>query len=312
MKEFLDKAAEQYYEGTPLISDAEWDILAKKHHYKKVGYSPTDGVPHTFRMYSLQNCFEGEKFPIDEIDWLVTSPKLDGSAIAVTYINGKLVQALTRGDGKVGKDITEKAKTFLPTNLRANYCKAPSVFQITGEVVLPKSIKNSRNVAAGSLNLKDIEEFKSRNVSFFAYDCQPHIEKDWSDDMEILARAWGIPTVYHYNKDEFPTDGVVYRIDNNDLYFERGYTAHHPRGAFALKEVKAGVQTTLRDVIWQVGKSGAVSPVALLDPVLISDALISRATLHNMEYINQLGLEIGCQVEVIRSGEIIPRVVRRV
>jgi DNA ligase (NAD+) len=91
-----------------------------------------------------------------------------------------------------------------------------------------------------------------------------------------------------------------------------GYTAHHPRGAFALKEQKEGVITELLDVVWQVGKSGVVSPVAILRPVEVGEALVSRATLHNIEYIRSLNLEIGCNVEVIRSGEIIPRIVRRV
>lgn len=91
-----------------------------------------------------------------------------------------------------------------------------------------------------------------------------------------------------------------------------GHTAHHPRGAFALKQQQQGIVTTLLDVTWQVGKSGVVSPVAILDPIKIGDAAVSRATLHNMEYINALDLEIGCQVEVIRSGEIIPRILKRV
>ena len=91
-----------------------------------------------------------------------------------------------------------------------------------------------------------------------------------------------------------------------------GYTSHHPRGAFALKEQQTGVESTLIKVEWQVGKSGVVSPVAILEPVKIGDATISRATLHNLDYIRELDLEIGCSVEIIRSGEIIPRVVRRV
>ena len=104
----------------------------------------------------------------------------------------------------------------------------------------------------------------------------------------------------------------MFRVDNYDAFYKLGYTAHHPRGAFALKEQKDGVITELLDVVWQVGKSGVVSPVAILRPVEVGDALVSRATLHNIEYIRSLGLEIGCQVEVIRSGEIIPRIVRRV
>jgi DNA ligase (NAD+) len=104
----------------------------------------------------------------------------------------------------------------------------------------------------------------------------------------------------------------VYRLRDNFKFKEMGHTSNHPRGAFALKEQKQGVETTLKDVVWQLGKSGVVSPVAILDPVEIGGATVSRATLHNIEYIRDLDLEIGCRVEVIRSGEIIPRIVRRV
>ena len=117
-------------------------------------------------------------------------------------------------------------------------------------------------------------------------------------------------TLSDYSK--FPNDGKVVRVDSNSKFESLGYTSHHPRGAFALKTRQAGVVTELLDVEWQVGKSGAVSPVAILSPCIIGDAIVSRATLHNIGYIEALDLEIGCDVEVIRSGEIIPRVVRRV
>mgnify|MGYP003673046539 CR=1 FL=1 len=93
---------------------------------------------------------------------------------------------------------------------------------------------------------------------------------------------------------------------------KRGHTSHHPRGAYALKQIQKGVETTLNDVVWNVGKSGVVAPVAMLEPIEIDGAMVSKATLHNMRYIIDLDLEIGCRVEVIRSGEIIPRIVRRV
>ena len=104
----------------------------------------------------------------------------------------------------------------------------------------------------------------------------------------------------------------MWRIDNEDDFAEEGYTAHHPRVAFALKERAESHISTLRDVVWQVGKSGVVSPVAIIDPVVIGEAVVTRATLHNIGYIQNLGLEIGCNVEVIRSGEIIPRITGRV
>ena len=99
------------------------------------------------------------------------------------------------------------------------------------------------------------------------------------------------------------------RLNDNEKFRRLGHTSHHPRGAFALKEQKKGVTTTLLDVEWQVGKSGVVSPVAILEPCVIGEATVSRATLHNKSYIEELGLYIGCEVEVIRSGEIIPRIV---
>ena len=114
------------------------------------------------------------------------------------------------------------------------------------------------------------------------------------------------------NWNEFPNDGKVIRVDDNKEYSDLGYTSHHPRGAYALKTREEGIETTLLDVVWQTGKSGKVTPVAILDPIKIDDAVISRATLNNIAYIKSLNLEIGCRVKVIRAGKIIPRVIERV
>ena len=122
----------------------------------------------------------------------------------------------------------------------------------------------------------------------------------------------GFEVVTKFDASNYPTDGKVYRLNDNHEFYRLGFTDHHPRGAFAFKEQKEGVVTKLLDVTWQVGKSGVVSPVAILEPVVVGDATVSRATLHNIEYIRGLDLEIGCMVEVIRSGEIIPRILRRV
>jgi DNA ligase (NAD+) len=122
-------------------------------------------------------------------------------------------------------------------------------------------------------------------------------------------RYSGFDVITDGEREQFPHDGRVFRINNTKEFESWGYTAHHPRGAYALKEQKEIQQTILKDVIWQVGKSGQVSPVALLEPVEIGGAIVQRATLHNIAYIEDLGLEIGCRVEVIRSGEIIPRIV---
>jgi DNA ligase (NAD+) len=317
MREFLDRASKLYYEGTPLLSDAEFDLLAGKHNYSSVGYTVTDAISHTYQMYSLQKCFDLEDAPLD-IDECICTPKLDGAAVSILYVDGILELALTRGDGIQGRDITDKMKELVPTKLRRSGRFKDlynGVVQITGEVVAPSSIPNARNFAAGSLGLKNnlqgLEEFKSRPLVFVAYDAFPHSVPTWTNEMNIL-KQMGLNVVTNFDVTDYPTDGDVYRLRDTRDFEDMGYTAKHPRGAFALKEVKAGVVTTLRDVVWQLGKSGVVSPVAILDPIVIGEATVSRATLHNIQYIRELNLEIGCQVEVIRSGEIIPRIVGRV
>jgi len=308
MHHFLEKASAMYYNGNPILSDEEFDALARKYRYEEVGYQVTDGIPHMYRMYSLQKVFdlnevEGSTAP------MVRTPKLDGAAVSLQYVNGHLAQALTRGDGQLGRDITLKMEELVP-----NVIGIKGNLQITGEVVAPDTIPNARNFAAGSLNLKDYMEFRERckELRFVAYDIQGDVSYErLSEAMNHLAQQ-GFHTITHFDATGYPTDGEVFRVDSYDAFYKLGYTAHHPRGAFALKEQKDGVITELLDVVWQVGKSGVVSPVAILRPVEVGDALVSRATLHNIEYIRSLNLEIGCSVEVIRSGEIIPRIVRRV
>jgi NAD-dependent DNA ligase len=307
MQHFLEKASAMYYSGTPIISDEEFDALVAKYNYDSVGHVVTDGIPHLYKMYSLQKVFN-----LNDIESstspMVRTPKLDGAAVSLQYVNGHLAQALTRGDGNLGRDITLKLEELVPNTISIR-----ETVQITGEVVAPDTIANARNFAAGSLNLKDMSEFRSRAkaLRFVAYDIQGVEYERLSQAMDHLSQE-GFHVITHFDATGYPTDGEVFRIDSYEAFYRLGYTAHHPRGAFALKEQKEGVITELLDVVWQVGKSGVVSPVAILRPVEVGDALVSRATLHNIEYIRSLGLEIGCQVEVIRSGEIIPRIVRRV
>jgi DNA ligase (NAD+) len=312
MREFLDRACKLYYEGTPIIKDHEFDILAKKHNYKKVGHTVTDGVPHHFPMRSLQKVFDLNDAPtwyyIKAFD-VVCSPKLDGAAVSILYINGRLELALTRGDGKIGKDVTDKLKLLVPNKLNFN---APGIIQLTGEIVAPKEIANARNYAAGALNLKSIAEFSCRRVQFVLYGAEPNRKEYWAEEMDSYGHA-GFVTVLEAVDITYPTDGIVYRLNEFAKHHMQGFTSQHPKGAFAFKSNKTeSAISTLRKVVWQVGKSGRISPVAILDPVKIGDAEISRATLHNIKIIDELDLEIGCQVEVIRSGEIIPRIVRRV
>ena len=308
MKEFLDRACEAYYEGSPIISDEEFDILADKHQYNRVGYQVTDAIPHVYRMYSLKKCFDLAEAPL-AVDECIETPKLDGAAVSLLYVEGFLQLALTRGDGIQGKDITDKMKELVP-----NQISTTAMVQITGEVVAPNSIPNARNYAAGSLGLKGlsgVDEFKQRPLVFVAYGQEKVVNRNYDATLEGLERM-GFNTALSFDCTDYPTDGTVYRLRDNFKFEEMGHTSNHPRGAFALKEQKQGVETTLVDVVWQLGKSGVVSPVGVLDPIEIGGATVSRATLHNIEYIRDLDLEIGCRVEVIRSGEIIPRIVRRI
>ena len=310
IKEFLDTASEEYYKGSPVISDEEFDRLAESINYNAVGSKQDNRTAHHYQMFSLQKVFDNEtdKDPFNKYkNAVVVTPKLDGAAVSLLYVKGAFVQGLTRGDGKRGLDVTEHLKTLVPDY----FVGTSNVQQITGEVVANKSIKNARNYAAGALSLKSIEEFKSRNLRFIAYGVQPCMHDTWTGDL-AQAKAFGFDTVLSDEWNQYPDDGLVFRIDSNEEFEKRGYTAHHPRGAYAFKTIQDGVETELVDVLWNVGKSGVVAPVAILKPIEIEGAIVSRATLHNMAHIEALNLEIGCTVEVIRSGEIIPRIVRRV
>lgn len=307
MNSLLKKASEAYYAGEPFLSDEEFDSLAKISNYTSVGASaPSNKIRHFFRMYSLEKCYEGEEPPLPFVD-CIESPKLDGAAVALLYVDGKLVQAATRGDGVEGTDILEKMEYLVPTSTTP----VAKIMQITGEVVAPTTIPNSRNYAAGALNLKSLEEFRTREVRFFAYGLQTPapVYRDWESAMAALYTQ-GFNTVLQ-DTSNYPTDGLVYRLNNFKDFEKAGYTASHPKGAFALKKRSEGVVSFLREVIWQVGRTGVISPVGILDPVKVGDALVSRVTLHNMQFIESLDLEIGCAVEVIRAGEIIPRIVRK-
>lgn len=319
LEQFLDSASKAYYAGSPIISDEQFDRLATSCSYSKVGAKQHGNVErHLYQMYSLQKYYEDEnqKRPLEGISDVVTSAKLDGAAISLLYVDGVLVRALTRGDGIEGQVITDKllATNMVPHNINVGREQAvlPSVLQVTGEVVAPINIENARNYAAGALNLKDLGEFKSRALSFFAYNVFPNFSSTYRGDMKTL-QTLGFGVITEDNLDKiFPCDGVVFRANNNAIFNELGYTAKHPRGAYAKKERAAHVETTLLDVEWQVGKSGKVTPVAILEPVYIGDALVSRATLNNPGFIEMLDLQIGDRVAVIRSGEIIPCILHKV
>lgn len=310
---YLDRCSDAYYKGVPIIDDATFDHLTFLVGYNKVGASVTAGkVRHLYPMYSLQKHYEDEgAHPLAGIKGAIaTTPKLDGAAIAILYIDGKIARVSTRGDGVEGKDITDKfltTKSIIPHEIPTK-----GTYQITGEIVAPKHIENARNYAAGALNLKDVDEFRTRAVDFYAYGVQPFISNTYDEDMYCLA-SWGFKTVFEPDIDKiYPCDGVVYRIVNNSLFVDRGYTGKHPNGSYALKERQEAVETVILAVEWQVGKTGKVTPVAILEPIMIGDAQVSRATLNNPGFIEMLGIEIGDRVALVRSGEVIPKILHKV
>lgn len=312
--QFLDEACRYYYAGVPIISDEQFDSLAESCGYNKVGAKQHEDVErHQYPMYSLQKWYSDEQTtnPLEGYTNITMTPKLDGAAVSLLYVGGVLVRALTRGDGTEGRLVTEK---FLATNLvpKTIDMGLGSVVQITGELCAPVHVENSRNYAAGSLNLGSVEEFKTRAVTFFAYGVFPYITETFDGDMKALHQL-GFNTVQDKDIDQiYPTDGVVFRVNSNHTFDELGYTSKHPRGAYARKERGELVETVLIGVDWQVGKSGKVTPVGILEPVMVGDAQVSRATLNNPGFIEALGLQIGDRVAIRRAGEIIPQVVHKV
>lgn len=310
--EYLNTTARHYYNGTPIISDEQFDALADSVGYSSVGAKQHENVEkHYVPMYSLQKYYADEKkeSPLLAERDVTMSVKLDGAALSHLYIDGEYVRTLTRGDGTEGKVVTAK---FAATNLIPKKILAMGVVQITGELCAPKHVENSRNYAAGALNLGSVDEFRTRSVEFFAYGVYPYQNSKFDEDMKTL-KQWGFNTVQDKNLELiFPTDGIVFRVNSNIRFEDLGFTSKHPRGAYAKKERGECVETILLGVEWQVGKSGKVTPVAILEPVLVGDAMVSRATLNNGGYIRALDLRIGDIVAVRRAGEIIPQIVHKV
>lgn len=312
LEQFLDKASEAYYRGEPIISDSQFDELAESCGYSKVGAKQHGNVErHLYQMYSLQKFYEDEdqKRPLEGIRDVVTSAKLDGAAISLVYADGYLIRGLTRGDGVEGQLITDK---LLASNIVPHRIPVRDVVQVTGEVVAPINIENARNYAAGALNLKDTEEFRQRALSFFAYAVTPSGNKTYREDLDML-QSWGFGVITEDNLDKiFPCDGVVFRVNDNKLFSDLGYTSKHPRGAYAKKERQEYVETTLNAVEWQVGKSGKVTPVAIIKPINIDGKVVTRATLNNPGFIEALDLRIGDTIAVRLAGMIIPEIVHKV
>lgn len=279
----------------------------------------------------------------------VMEPKIDGLACSLIYENGKLVRAATRGDGVVGENVTANVRTIrsIPLTLKVPEGEAvPEILDVRGEVYMPRQafmrlneqraergeseFANPRNAAAGSLRQLDPQVTASRSLSFFAYylvgeGAQPK----HSESLALLAR-YGFKVSENYkvveNIDEaikyigdfnelrqglsYDTDGAVIKV--NDVYQQRilGATGKDPRWATAYKYPPEQAETTLEDIDWRVGRTGVLTPTAVLTPVKLSGSVISRATLHNEDFIRAKDIRIGDRVVINKAGEIIPEVLR--
>ena len=314
LKDYLKQCKEAYYGGEPIIDDAQFDELELLCNDELPIGAPGGRVEHLRKLYSLNKFYVGEDVP-NLVNYVMT-PKLDGAALALRYLHGHLHSVVTRGDGDQGEDVTFlfqaiHRETRIPKKIKLPKKTAVNGFhQITGELVSPKRIKNARNYAAGALNLKDPKEFYFKEVEFYAYDFQNTHFETYIGTLYFL-RDKGFNTPYTHDTSHLKKDGFVYRLENNADYYNEGYTSKHPRGAFAIKERSKGIKTTLLSVEWETGKTGKVTPVAILDPIDIDGATVSRATLNNPGFIEALKLQIGDSVMVERAGGIIPRIIKK-
>jgi DNA ligase (NAD+) len=375
LREELRRHEHLYYVlDQPEISDAEYDALMRRlkaleaEHpelatadspTQRVGGKPREGflkVEHSSAMLSLDNALnEAELRDFDrrvrellagEAFLYVAELKMDGLSMAAHYLDGVFAQAVTRGDGRVGEDVTENARTIrsLPLKVKTKDAK----FETRGEVVMNHKafqrlnaereekglarFANPRNAAAGSLRLLEPQITASRRLEYYTYfllvDGRPakdshaesldELERRGFKVNENRAVCQDISVVLEFCarwealRDELPyeIDGVVVKVDSIAQQQRLGWTAKAPRWAIAFKYPPRQAVTTVESIDVQVGRTGALTPVAHLKPVVVSGVTVSRATLHNEDEIERLGLQIGDDVVIERSGDVIPKVVR--
>ena len=363
-----------YILDEPTISDFEFDLKLKElqdlelahpefHDANspslRVGGGVTKNfttVQHQFRMYSLDNSYDfndledwenriSKTIENEEVEF-VAELKYDGASISILYENGELKQAITRGDGFQGDEITNNVRTIsdIPLKLKGNF---PNRFFIRGEIYLTKKnfekinksreeegldlFMNPRNTASGSLKMQDSAEVRKRGLSAVLYQ---YIAEEFPAEThwELLAEAkkWGFKVsedqaklcknlekvknfIQYWDKERhnlpFEIDGIVLKVNSLNQQKQLGYTAKSPRWAMAYKFKAEKVETELLSVSYQVGRTGAITPVANLKPVLLAGTTVKRASLHNEDIIKKLDLHDGDFVYVEKGGEIIPKIV---
>ncbi|MDE6809502.1 MAG: NAD-dependent DNA ligase LigA [Muribaculaceae bacterium] len=374
LRDILNTHNHKYYVlNQPEISDREFDALMREltdleaRHpevddplspSRRVGSDLTDGfrqVAHVYPMLSL-----GNTYSVDEVDdflhradnalagqkvTVVGEMKFDGTSISLIYERGRLVRAVTRGDGEKGDDVTENVKTIksIPLTLRGD--GYPDMFEIRGEIVLPWKafdrlnrerefneeplFANPRNAASGTLKLMNPAEVARRGLdAYFYYLLGENLPSDNHYDNMMAARSWGFKVSHVMTRlesidevDKFisywdterkklpvATDGLVFKVNSLRQQLNLGFTAKSPRWAIAYKFAAERALTRLRFVSFEVGRMGIITPVANLEPVLLSGTIVKRASLHNEDIIKQLDIHEHDMLYVEKGGEIIPKI----
>jgi len=376
LREEINRHNHLYYVlNQPIISDFEYDILLqeltaieKKYPSLQVADSPTQRVgsditeafvqmAHKYPMMSLGNTYSIEELrefdnrvrkALDTEPEYVCELKFDGTAIGLTYIDGVLHQALTRGDGERGDDVTLNVRTIKSIPLQLQGKDYPREFEIRGEIFMPfaaferlnsereiigeQPFANPRNAAAGSLKLLDSKEVALRGLDCFLYHLLgENLPFETHYDSLEHARRWGFHVSEHYKKcttvEEIfdyirhweearkalpcATDGVVIKVNSYAQQRRLGMTAKSPRWATAFKFKAEQAVTELLSVDFQVGRTGAITPVANLQPVLLAGTTVKRASLHNADQLERLDIRIHDFVIVEKGGDIIPKIIKR-
>lgn len=374
LRQLINRCNHEYYvENAPTISDYDFDMymheleaLEREHPELDDPLSPThrvgsdisegfDQVPHIYRMLSLANTYS-----MDDVDRWVSRMlealpgqqvvidgelKFDGTGISLIYEHGRLLRAVTRGDGEKGDVVTDNIKTIRSIPLQLTGSGWPDFFEIRGEIVLPfKSFDrlnaerqyneeplfaNPRNAAAGTLKLLNPTEVSRRGLdAYFYYLLGDNLPYDNHYDNMMAARSWGFKVssamtrmtsleqvdefIRHWDtaRRELPvaTDGLVFKVDNLQQQLNLDFTAKSPRWAVAYKFPAERALTRLLSVSFDVGRTGVITPVANLDPVLLSGTVVKRASLHNEDIVRSLDIHVDDMVYVEKGGEIIPKI----
>ena len=355
LAERIVELREAYYQGDPLVADADYDALEDElrgliaehpdlapdpNPLEQVGGAGVlhEPVRHSRPMLSLEKATTPEQVAafFDRFTGqpVVVMPKLDGLSLAVVYERGRLARAITRGDGTTGDDVTvlvraladgvpERLEAGGRVEVRGELVMLRSTFAAYNEAHPDKPLINPRNAAAGTVRAKDPAVVAERRLRFFAFDL--HTTNGVHDDLELALGTLGFEAAdmrhcddadaaleviaaieAERNRLDYDLDGAVLRLADRGAYAAAGTRANSPRGALAYKFAAEEKTTVLSDVIWDVGKIGKVSPVAVLEPVFVGGTTVTRATLANQEVIRARDVRIGDTVLVRRAGDVIP------